>query len=205
MGGGGVFRVSFLPPERTGQRLYGSDSPLRSHLGVNCSCTDGWLHTTNLFLCGFLVNILSASKDRSEGGRANCRARKDDFKKQCRCMRTRSGGARCSNEVTWSRDAVFPVHHACLLRELMDFFHFMPVKCEAPLSLWGSFTTSLGTITHVSFSPSFSPFNVSLLGRLANYRAEFLLLSILHQTACAIGSDQWNSKAAPWGTKAGRV
>lgn len=63
-----------------------------------------------------------------------------------------------------------------------------------PRSLWGSFTTSPGIITRFSFSPSFSLLNALPLGSSANYRADFLLLSILYQIAYAIGGDQRNAK-----------
>lgn len=63
-----------------------------------------------------------------------------------------------------------------------------------PRSLWGSFSTSPGIITRFSFSPSFSLLKALPLGCLANYRADFLLLSILYQIAHAIGGDQRSAK-----------
>lgn len=63
-----------------------------------------------------------------------------------------------------------------------------------PRSLRGSFSTSPGIITRFSFSPSFSPLNALPLRCLANYGADFLLLSILYQIAYAMGGDQRNAK-----------
>lgn len=90
---------------------------------------------------------------------------------------------------------VFPLSSTGLTSKAL-FWNLSVPSCPSPppRSLRGSFTTSPGIITRFSFSPSFSPLNALPLCCLANYGADFLLLSILYQIAYAIGGDQRNAK-----------
>lgn len=219
--------VALFPRERGG--LSGSSpscsqwAPL-SHLGINCACTDGWLHITNLFHCCFPVNILSASKDRSRGGRVSWEARGERTQGKRVCREPWICTCRFSWVILWSIEkfsldtisaddhtklactqhpgrwaffiSLLKVPRACLPMHCFPNLSVPQSSRTPPRSLWGSFTTSPGIIIRFSFSPSFRLLNAPPLGGLANYRKGFLLLSTLYHAANAIGGDQRNAKCS---------